>query len=539
MTAPDYVFDPDRTPGYAPTRGYRKIGTTATGEDVLAEIVTVRPDESATAGGGMLVTSIQQRLRDEFVGVALDPERWDATLGAGMALAVANNALTVTSGTTAGSVTTLLSKTVFTPACRALIGMLLSQKIANHTVEWDIVEVDQAGAVLPGPTGANGNGQPGIVGWRVSGSDSLTTTLAIAQSRPSGGVLDAVSTTVGAVTAVQVFEIEMTPDEALLHVGPMDNSGARTATQRKNNNLPDPSRRYKARLRISNGATAPASSTTTTVHFAAFVDYVESAVEVTGGRGTTAPGSAVPVLITQPTTFPIGGPASTGEQAETSTTLAANATFTSSAARDLGSDTTRRPTAIRPIVMHAAGTGPTTFGTLVFEQSTDGTTWRESARTPVPSDGLYHTFDFPLHHRYYRFRFVNGTAAQTGFYLHASRAYTEGVAQDTAKVLTFLLSGGAALAAAGASTSAAFDLGVNHQWSTVRAFAYGDQAGSFVIQHSRDGAAWRTLGAAVSNTAGGAANAEQQALMRYVRIVYTAGATALTALDLALTLVSL
>lgn len=227
------------------------------------------------------------------------------------------------------------------------------------------------------------------------------------------------------------------------------------------------------------------------------------------------------------------------EQAETSTNLAANATYTGTS-RDLGTTSSTRPTLIRPMVMHNAGLTP---GTLILQESTDASTWRETRRTPVPSDSSYRTFEWPIHMRYYRLLFTNGATAQTGFYLHAVRVQGEAGTMDAKNNLSFLLST-TALSASGTFTSATLDLGDNHIWDMVRLRVHTDQASAtdgIRIETSHDGTNW---GYSVSGSLTKTADArivgiERPITERYIRLVVANGTTAQTFLRATLALVSL
>lgn len=226
------------------------------------------------------------------------------------------------------------------------------------------------------------------------------------------------------------------------------------------------------------------------------------------------------------------------EQAETTTNLAASATYTG-ATRDLGSTATGRTTLIRPVVLHTAGSNP---GSLVLQESTDGTTWRETRRVPVPSDASYRTFEFPIHLRYYRFLFINGATAQTAFFLQAIRSQGEGGTMDAKSNLSFLLST-TALAASGTFTGPTLDLGDNHIWNTARARVNLGTASTTVtirIESSHDGTTWAASAAGTTTTtAAGLVVLERPVTERYIRLVVVNGATAQASNQITLNLVSL
>lgn len=223
----------------------------------------------------------------------------------------------------------------------------------------------------------------------------------------------------------------------------------------------------------------------------------------------------------------------------TSTVLAAGGTYTQVGV-DTGATLGVRPGRVRFLLSHTAGQVP---GTLFFEESVDNTTWRVTGQVPVPSDALYHSFEFPLHFRYYRARFLNGATAQTVFWLATEAIRGEGPV-DVSKNLAFVLTAtaGQALGASATFTGPTLDLGVNHNWNLVRALVKSDVANAangLAIQQSADGAAWQTAVAGSNLAAGGTAMLEQQVALRYIRIINVNAATAATAFFATLALVSL
>lgn len=91
--------------------------------------------------------------------------------------------------------------------------------------------------------------------------------------------------------------------------------------------------------------------------------------------------------------------------AETTTALGANATFTGTS-RDEGATATFNEFAAAAFADQA--------GTLIIDNSTDGTTWIEAVRVTVPA-GEGRSLSVPALTRYHRVRFINGAVAQTSF----------------------------------------------------------------------------------------------------------------------------
>lgn len=222
----------------------------------------------------------------------------------------------------------------------------------------------------------------------------------------------------------------------------------------------------------------------------------------------------------------------------TTTNLGASATYTG-ATVDMGATVTSWSTRVRPTVRHLAGNTP---GVLILEESPDNfTTTIESRRIPIPSDGQYHTFDLPLHQRYWRLKFVNGGTAQTGFRLDYITVRGDGSSVDVKNVLNFLLTT-TALAANEIFTSPTIDLGPNHDWNLVRYFAIPGLVASATngvrIEWSDDGTWWIWDDQnTVSATDRKSLEAKVQA--RYVRFVWANGTNAQTNFRARATLISL
>lgn len=248
--------------------------------------------EGAAAAGGALA-----RFRSEFAS-APDPAQWDVSVGSGMVLSPAQTAqgtvLLATMGTTPNAVTTLTSTQVFTAPMKLIASVQLSQKIVNNQVYLEVVGCDRNGVV----------DETHATAWRFSGDDNTTATNASVES--SNGLLarvrvanQTVSTYVGAIggTAPSVtFEIEHLADEVWFHVRPTDSTSGRANSYSRSSTLPD-APFYKVRIRLVNGAVAPASSTSVWVGHVSADAHTETPVEVVNSRGSAATGQALPVQV--------------------------------------------------------------------------------------------------------------------------------------------------------------------------------------------------------------------------------------------------
>lgn len=226
------------------------------------------------------------------------------------------------------------------------------------------------------------------------------------------------------------------------------------------------------------------------------------------------------------------------EQVETTTNLGASATYTG-AARDMGTTVAARRTLLRPVISHTAGSTP---GSLILQESTDGTTWRETRRSPIPSDSSYRSFEWPLHLRYYRLLFINGATAQTAFFLQTVATQGEGGTMDMKNNLSFLLST-TALTASQTFTGPVLDLGDNHTWDKIMArvnFGTASATCSVRLESSHDGTTWAYNAASVvTTTTADVLYVTRSVIERYHRIVVINGATAQASNQISVALVSL
>lgn len=237
--------------------------------------------------------SVQKKFRDSFSGASLDTTKWDSTTGSGASITQSGGALTLASGTTANSETFIQSKETFTIPFRVVIGLTLSQRIANQTFWVEAVSVNATTGV---PDGNH------CVAWRFDGT---TATNAIYEVQ-NGGLarLASAASTIVTTASGGVYELEPFADEAWFHSGTLDATTGRANSYRRHQQIPDPNAVFKIRLRWLNGATPPASSTNAVVQFLAVQDYAELTAEITAGRGNAVAGTALGVQLT--TAIPAG-----------------------------------------------------------------------------------------------------------------------------------------------------------------------------------------------------------------------------------------
>lgn len=231
------------------------------------------------------MTTLLAVFRDNFSASSLDASRWLPSIGSGGSISQANGILTLASGATAGAETWILGRQDFMLPCKVMVGLQLSQRIANQSFFIELVSVD------PNTGLPDGQEQAAIL------FDGTTATQAKHQVT-SGALTPNTSTASAYPTAATaaLFEIEAAPEDVWFHGTPgLDGIVARANSYRLALKAPNPSNRYRLRLRWLNGATAPASSTNALITLLSAVEYQEVFAEITGGRGTQSAGAGISI----------------------------------------------------------------------------------------------------------------------------------------------------------------------------------------------------------------------------------------------------
>jgi hypothetical protein len=241
---------------------------------------------SDAARGAASVQTVSAKFRESFPGSAIRAGIWDTSVGTGGSVSVASGQLTMASGTTANSVTSIISKQSFTVPFRFLIGLSLSQRIANQTFFVEVISIGNDGL----PDGLN------QAAWVFDGT---TATQARYQAQADGlTALASGAVTVVTTASTALFEVEPFADECWWHSSSVDSTSNRTNSYRRQLQSPDPNALYEVRLRWVNGATPPASSTNAVVSFVTVTDYAEITAEITAGRGQASGGQAIATVFT-------------------------------------------------------------------------------------------------------------------------------------------------------------------------------------------------------------------------------------------------
>ena len=191
------------------------------------------------------IKSMQKKFRDSFNGTEINPARWDvAATGSGMALAVADGTVTISTGTTLDDEIVLTSRTAFTIPLRVMVAVNLSQRIAGQSVWLELVSVD--------PTSAQPDGRSAAA-WRLDGTSP---TLANYEVQSEGAPRLASSSGSPIPTTApagwSVLEIEPTNDECWFHGRQIDTTAARSNSYVRHQQIPEPNALYRFRIRVRN-----------------------------------------------------------------------------------------------------------------------------------------------------------------------------------------------------------------------------------------------------------------------------------------------
>lgn len=474
----------------------------------------------------MKVSSLQRKFRDNFPGTSLNANSWESQNGAATTISVSGGTLIMGSGKTIADESWVMCKEMFTIPFRVSFGLALSQRIANQSFYVELISVDPVTGI---PDGLH------KCGWLFDGTSATQAKYIVQNS----GITELVSaaSTVPTTASGSYYEVEPFADECWFHGGTLDSTWSRSNSYRRHQQIPDPNAMYKLRFSWKNGAIAPASNTNATIQYAAIQDYAELTAEITAGRGQSAAGQALGVQIT-------GGTSSLSnaihnavgvDQAGavygnlSSTMLTAGSTYTSPVMSAYNPAFNHmNVTHVRIDVAHAAGA--TGFGKLFIETydttstATPTSGQRVTYSVPVPSDGQVHTFLFPVPTKYYRINFKNeGSVTQTVFNL--SVAYLHGGAHNDQETnVPFLLST-TELAASASFTSTVMDFACSRDFKKLNLYAWADKTGTMKIEQSWDNSTWRKTHEVAVSASTPALITGADILMRYVRLVFTNGAT--------------
>lgn len=250
-----------------------RTATDEHGHRVLA--TSANPDDNYAGFG-----TSRNILRDTFL--TLDPEVWETIANAPSQpitqAGVLNGAryANVAAGTVANAETILLSRETFRLPCELAVILSMSQRISNNNVFFELVAVGKSGAVttastIPAPNVKDAKDCAGF--W----FDGTTDTSVKALIR-DGGVSESTTAMAAQATtaatgtgpnflAAAIFTLEA-DYESIYFSSELVNTQASklSGAARRTDVLLDPNVLYKVRIRVLNGAVAPASNTDVRIH---------------------------------------------------------------------------------------------------------------------------------------------------------------------------------------------------------------------------------------------------------------------------------
>lgn len=232
----------------------------------------------------MMIKSGQKKWRSGFSGTSLNPSKWNLVqTGTGHTVSVSGGNLTITTGASSANTETIIeSKELFTIPLRALAHVQLSQRVANQEFYVEFISVDHDTQYANNEC---------MIGWLFDGTTATTNKYFVKDGQQPISSITATSTPTTASPG-SMFEIEPTVDEAWWFVRTQDSTNGRTTSYVRHTQMPDPTLKYKLRIRAKNLATT-STATTLTMQFVNIGDYAELTAELTAGRGVAVAGQGI------------------------------------------------------------------------------------------------------------------------------------------------------------------------------------------------------------------------------------------------------
>jgi hypothetical protein len=494
----------------------------------LGESVTVDEDREVQK-----VSNVTKTFFDDFPGAAIDSTKWDVITNTGSpTIAVTSSELRITT-TTGGTQEYLLrSKEMFRLPAKFIGSFRMATAGTNQVFYVELVSVN------PGTGLPDGLSAISIYSENTTSFFRFRTTADGTNFTPTNAIGNGTGSTTTSYEWVALPDL-MTGMSRVFN----DNTPLGGVAQ-YSGNLPDPTATYKLQIRAVNNVTSAGALFAVGRVTLQELNPIQTITDLARGTGINSTGNATPVTLTGSLAVQqSSGSSSTpwymrsyiAVGSSSTSTLGAGATYTGAATN--GNVTTAAITTVRVIVRHTGATLGT--GTLVLEESTDTSTYREVARFPVPNDGTYRSYSFAPGGAgdFWRMKFINGAVAQSAFYIKPA-LISEGGAKTMPVGALHYAETTTALAGGATWTGIPLDLGMNPFYTTQRAFVYADQAGTLNLQQSRDGTNWRTV-KSQAVAAGETWTVESPIALSYCRLQYVNGGTLQGAFELYQTLVPL
>lgn len=326
-------------------------------------------------------TPITQR-RWDFGGSVL-PELWSTvSLGSGMAVSVTGNCLQVTTGVAANSETLVRCTQPLRIKVLAKLILWISQRIANQSFNIELM---------------NAAGTSGVI----ASFDSAAQDTVKLTNKNAGTYSDSVAISLPVnTTSAMTYLLGVENDISYLEATLVNSPDARYYSAMLERYIPDSDELLYLQIRITNGATAPASTTTFYLDSVCIDDVQHTPVDFGNLLGSAATANSLPVR-------PVGNVTiqpNIAAYAESTTPLAAAGVFTG-----LGHE-----------CQASAGTKAMVFinsdvaCTYEFQQSVDNTTFF-TTNTAALTANQFFNIEENLVLKYWRVKVTNGASAQSSF----------------------------------------------------------------------------------------------------------------------------
>ena len=216
--------------------------------------------------------------------------------------------LAISTGTTVAQETILLSRRSFMLPCKIAFGISISQRIVNQEFFVELVSVNSiTGAVEVDATFPSTNLNNALNAAALK-FDSTIATSNIYTVRGFGkSELPSANTGFGSTTAATgsspnffpaaFWEINADMEQISFAAGAIDSLAAPTALFKRTQQIVDPSKSYKIRIRARNLAVAPVSTTDFRIHFVRALDTTRFTIDFARQAGkTTDVGQSLPIF---------------------------------------------------------------------------------------------------------------------------------------------------------------------------------------------------------------------------------------------------
>lgn len=336
--------------------------------------------------------------RYDFNGASL-PTEWNILQqGTGMVVSVANSIMSIAAGTTAGDQTIVRCTNKFQIKSYVRFIAQLSQRIANQNIYLELI--NEAGTTF--------------ARYDFNG----TTATSVQCQTGSGGNTNTATTVTCPTTAnYGTFDIYADLQDVVFSSSASNTNAVKSGISAFDRLILDPDEYYYAQVRVLNGATAPASSTTVNIDAVALQDLTGLKVDVSRGDGVSALTNAAPVQVVNSPSVAQSGTWTFRNNiyyTESTTAQAANATLTGTSR-----DTAIAAGTVQQYAKFNAFAFSDQAGTMRIEVSADNTTWRRATVDTAVAASTPVYLTVPVLNRYHRVVYVNGATLQTQFMLNS------------------------------------------------------------------------------------------------------------------------